>query len=280
MIRLLKKCFVLSVGLHLLVLAGLILWAMFKLAKDDKLPPQLTMIAPDVLENILNPQPAATRPVVQPPQVQPTPPQPRPKPQVQPRPPQPRPKPNIHPTPPRPAPKPKAQTKTNPRPKPKQRPNIKISAKTQVNKGSNNARPNPVKTKPREPAVSNAQINNIKNMRNSYAAAIKVNMTGANRAAFANYASLVVTVYQRTWQPLIPKSVNRSRIAKVSVTVRRDGRVISSRIVRRTGNAALDRSVQRALDRVKTIGRPFPSGSSEAQRTFTLDFTPKIRGGN
>jgi len=282
MIRLLKKCLVLSVGLHLLVLAALVLWAIFKLAKDDKLPPQLTMIAPEVLENILNPQPAATRPVVQPPLVQPTPPQPRPKQQVQPRPPQPRPKPNINPRPPRSAPKPKAQKKTNPQPKPKptKRPKIKISSKTKVNNSSSSSRPNPVNTKPRTPAVSNSQINNIKGMREQLSAAIQVNVTGANRAAFANYASFVVAVYRRTWQPLIPNSVNRSSIAKVSVTIRRDGQLVSARIIRRTGNAALDRSVQRALDRVKTIGRSFPAGATDAQRTFTLDFTPQIRGGN
>jgi hypothetical protein len=54
--------------------------------------------------------------------------------------------------------------------------------------------------------------------------------------------------------------------------------VLSAKIIRKTGDAALDRSVQRALDHVKTIGKSFPSGSKDSQRTFTLDFTPRIRG--
>ncbi|SVD97633.1 uncharacterized protein METZ01_LOCUS450487, partial [marine metagenome] len=109
-------------------------------------------------------------------------------------------------------------------------------------------------------------------------AAIKVNVAGANAAAFTSYAQYVVSVYRRTWQPLIPKNLTRSRVAVVEVTIDRTGRVLSSRITRKTGDAALDRSVQSALDRVKTIGKSFPAGSKDSKRTFTLDFTPRIQG--
>jgi TonB family protein len=67
-------------------------------------------------------------------------------------------------------------------------------------------------------------------------------------------------------------------VAVVSVTVDRTGKVLSARVVRKTGDAALDRSVQSALDRVRSIGKPFPSGSNDSKRTFTLDFTPRIQG--
>ena len=274
MMRLVKKCFFLSVGLHLLVLAGLILWAMFMIVKTDKLPPQLSMIAPEILENLLNPQPAA-KPVVTPPQVRPlirpTPPQPRPE--VRPTPP----RPNIRPTPPKPTPRPKNPIKTKP---PKKKKNvIKIAQNTKTSKGTT-SQPRETKPTPKAPAVSASQLKNIQNLRNQLSAAIEVNVTGANRAAFTSYASYVVAVYRRTWEPLIPANLARPRVAKVSVTIARDGRVISKKIIRRTGNAALDRSVQRALDRVRTIGKSFPSGSKDSQRTFTLDFTPQIRGGN
>ena len=274
MIRLVKKCLFLSVGLHLLVLAGLILWAMFMIVKTDKLPPQLSMIAPEILENILNPQPAA-KPVVTPPQVRPqirpTPPQSRPE--VRPTPP----RPNIRPTPPKPTPRPKNPIKTKPPSKKKHV--IKIAQNTHTSKGTTSR---PPKTQPKvtKPEVSPSQLKNIQNLRNQLSAAIKVNVSGANRAAFTSYANYVVAVYRRTWEPLIPANLGRSRVAKVSVTIRRDGRVLSARIIRRTGDAALDRSVQRALDRVRTIGKTFPSGSKDSQRTFTLDFTPQIRGGN
>ena len=103
-------------------------------------------------------------------------------------------------------------------------------------------------------------------------------MSGSNRAAFATYAQHVVAVYRRAWQPLIPKNLARARIAEVSVTISRDGRVITARIIRRTGDAALDKSVQRALDKVRSVGKSFPSGSRDAKRTFILDFTPIIGG--
>ena len=114
-------------------------------------------------------------------------------------------------------------------------------------------------------------------MRNQFLATIKVNVAGANAAAFNPFANLVVGVYRRTWEPLIPRGLARPRIAKVSVTIDRSGRVLSARITRRTGDVELDRSVQRAIDRVKTIGKPFPAGSRDSQRTFTLDFTPRKR---
>ena len=118
----------------------------------------------------------------------------------------------------------------------------------------------------------------MKNLRTQLSAGIKVNVSGANAAAFTSYAQYVVSVYRRTWEPLIPKTLARSRVAVVSVTVDRTGKVVSARVVRKTGDAALDRSVQSALDRVRSIGKPFPSGSNDSKRTFTLDFTPRIQG--
>jgi len=171
----------------------------------------------------------------------------------------------------------KPQIKTKPPLKKKRV--IKIAQNTKTSKGTT-SRPRETKPRPESPAVSASQSKNIQNLRNQLSAAIQVNVTGANRAAFTSYASFVVAVYRRTWEPLIPANLARPRVAKVSVTIRRDGRVLSARIIRRTGDAALDLSVQRALDRVRTIGKSFPPGSRDSQRTFTLDFTPQIRGGN
>ena len=129
------------------------------------------------------------------------------------------------------------------------------------------------------PKVDSSKLTGrVKSLRSQLSAAIKVNVSGANAAAFTSYAQYVVSVYRRTWQPLIPKNLTRSRVAVVEVTIDRTGRVLSSRITRKTGDAALDRSVQSALDRVKTIGKDFPAGSKDSKRTFTLDFTPRIRG--
>ena len=258
MSRLLKKCLFLSIGLHILLAAVLLICTAFFVAKPEKIMPTLSMIAPDVLDNLLNPQPVST------PRKNPNPPVRR----------------IVTPTPPKKV-TPKKQppslkpTKSKVTPKPKRK-TIKIAQNTQTSKGAT-GRPKK-NTHPKTPPVSAKQLNTIKSMRNQLSAAINVNVAGANAAAFTSYANFVVGVYRRTWEPLIPSELARSRIAKVSVTIRRDGRVLSAKIIRKTGDAALDRSVQRALDRVRTIGKSFPSGSKDSQRTFTLDFTPRIRG--
>ena len=60
MSRLLKKCLFLSIGLHILLAAVLLICTAFFVAKPEKIMPTLSMIAPDVLDNLLNPQPVST----------------------------------------------------------------------------------------------------------------------------------------------------------------------------------------------------------------------------
>jgi len=64
----------------------------------------------------------------------------------------------------------------------------------------------------------------------------------------------------------------------VRVVIARDGAVVSSDIRRPSGNAALDRSVRAALDRVRNIGRPFPESSSDSRREFDIIFTLESTG--
>ena len=52
MTRLLKKCIFLSVGLHVVVAAILIAAAAFFITKPEKVTPTLSMIAPEVLDNL------------------------------------------------------------------------------------------------------------------------------------------------------------------------------------------------------------------------------------
>ena len=276
MSRLLKKCIFLSIGLHVLVAALLIAAAVFFIAKPDKVQPTLSMIAPEVLDNILNPKPTKPSPVKPAPTVRrnvvPQPPKTVQPNKVVPIPPR---KVQNPPAPKKPAPLPKATKPTRPkRPSSK---NIRIATSTK-NVGSK--APKPVTTPvPTRPKVDSSKLTGtVQNLRSQLSAAIKVNVSGANAAAFTSYAQYVVSVYRRTWQPLIPKNLTRSRVAVVEVTIDRTGRVLSSRITRKTGDVALDRSVQSALDRVKTIGKAFPAGSKDSKRTFTLDFTPRIRG--
>ena len=276
MTRLLKKCFFLSVGLHVLLVAVLILGAAFLVTQPEKVPAVLSMIAPSELENLLNPPvPAQTKPNINQPSAvrhtQVTPPRPPVKPIVQP--------PRVTPPKPKPTPRPKNPTPTKPKPKTKS--TAKTPSQIRVNIGNpknhtNKTRPTP--SRPVNPAVSSKEVSNALKGLNNLSAKINVQVSGSNRAAFATYAQHVVAVYRRAWQPLIPKNLARTRIAEVSVTIDRSGRVIRASITRRTGDAALDKSVQRALDKVRSVGKSFPSGSRDAQRTFILDFTPIVGG--
>jgi TonB family protein len=53
--------------------------------------------------------------------------------------------------------------------------------------------------------------------------------------------------------------------------IRKDGRVSQARIIKRSGVASLDRSVQEALDRVREVV-PFEAGATEDSRTYTIGF--------
>lgn len=282
MTRLLKKCFFLSVGLHVLLVAVLILGAAFLVTQPEKVPAVLSMIAPSELENLLNPPaPSQTKPNINQPSAvrhtQVTPPRPPMKPIVQPprvTPPKP---PRVTPPKVKPTPRPKKPTpkKTKPENTAKTPSQIRVNIGNPKNH-TNKARPTP--SRPLNPAVNSKDVNIALKGLNNLSAKIKVQVSGSNRAAFATYAQHVVAVYRRAWQPLIPKNLARTRIAEVSVTIDRSGRVIRARITRRTGDAALDKSVQRALDKVRSVGKSFPSGSRDAQRTFILDFTPIVGG--
>ena len=60
-------------------------------------------------------------------------------------------------------------------------------------------------------------------------------------------------------------------VIRFSVTISRDGNVISSHIVNSSGDASVDNAVQRMLDRVSFIGE-FPDDSKDRQRTYNIDF--------
>lgn len=100
---------------------------------------------------------------------------------------------------------------------------------------------------------------------------------GTGGPAYASYAAWVKTVYENAWQA--PEdSATDDAITKVSVTIGRDGTVLSSRIVRPSGDSPVDKSVQRTLDRVSFIA-PFPEGAKDKQRTYIINFNLKAKRG-
>ena len=69
---------------------------------------------------------------------------------------------------------------------------------------------------------------------------------------------------------------NRAATLDIEHIVTRLRGVISARVVTRSGDASVDRSVERGLERVTFIG-PFPDGAKEPEKTFILTFNLKSK---
>lgn len=102
---------------------------------------------------------------------------------------------------------------------------------------------------------------------------IRLQGPGGGGVPYANFLSVVKRVYQEAW--LVPDGAPEVTV-KVSVTIARDGSVVSSRIIDQSGNAAVDTSVEMTLDRVKYVA-PLPDGAKEDQRTVTIVFDVKSK---
>jgi TonB family protein len=102
--------------------------------------------------------------------------------------------------------------------------------------------------------------------------------SGNTGPSYAPYSSWVLTVFDNAWVAPEDASSEDSTV-EVSVTIASDGSIIAKRIVKRSGDSAVDASVQRALDKVTTMGRPFPEGAKDKQRSYIIPFNMKTRRG-
>ena len=94
---------------------------------------------------------------------------------------------------------------------------------------------------------------------------------GGGGPSYAGYAAWVLTVFDNAW--VAPEDTSSTdATAEVSVTIASDGTVIAKRIIKHSGDAAVDASVQRALDRVITIGRPFPESMKDKRAHLHYPF--------
>lgn len=99
---------------------------------------------------------------------------------------------------------------------------------------------------------------------------------GPGGESYANYGLFVITLFDRAWRA--PEEVSDDlATVKAKVVISRDGKVISATIVGRSRISVLDKSVQAALDRVDSIGKSFPDGTQDEQRTFFINFNLKAR---
>ena len=112
-------------------------------------------------------------------------------------------------------------------------------------------------------------------IKNNSSSATTVDMPGNGSVSYANYASVVKSIYERDW--VAPDNAdNDNANVKVSVTISRDGHVVTSRITNPSGDKRVDASVQRTLDRIDFI-REFPDGAKEKEKTFIINFNLKAK---
>lgn len=112
-------------------------------------------------------------------------------------------------------------------------------------------------------------------LRTGFSQGTEIEVWGTGGAAYADYSAFVKSVYDDAWVVMDTMTDEDGR-ATVKVTIARSGHVISAVIISRSGNAMLDRSVQRALNKVRFVA-PFPAGSKDQQRSFTIIFDLKAK---
>jgi protein TonB len=274
--RLQKKCFIVSIGLHVLLPAILLFGVGFFSPHNagDNQPP-MNVIPWQTVDALVAPtggNPHATPPAPAPPAPQP------PQPVV---------------TPPQPEPQPVEQPKTAARPDPVKSPEVnpeKLLSKPRKHLPdiSTTLVTGPTKTTSTKPKT-NSQAKEIAalrktigsaitDIRNNTAPSTTIDLNpgpGGNGPAYANYGDVVRAIYEQAWLPP-DDAVNDDAITKVTVTIASDGTVVSARIIRDSGDAKVDNSVQRTLDRV-TFVRPFPDGATDKQRTYIINFNLKAK---
>lgn len=298
--RLNKKCYIASAAFHSLLL-GIFLFGSAFLVPQDKPESHQVLKAynPDDVTDALNstggnPNVAVVPPSSEPPPVAPpvpiTPPvQPPPQPRVEPKP---EPKRVETPKPVElPKPKPLTPKDLEPiKPKPvKDTPKAKPS-KIVINPNELKPTTRPVSKQPvkdtaeadaraREQAARDAKrkadafgqmVKNIDRNTSSRATPMELPGFGGRGALSAAYKDIIQSTYTSAWSPPADLSDDTATVV-ASITIASDGRVMSGRITNRSGNAAMDRSIQNTLDNVTYI-QPFPPGSKDRERTYSISF--------
>lgn len=315
--RLEKKCLMGSFLTHAALVGALLFGAAFIKPKAPEVPPQPNILhlikLPDKLTDGLTQMGgggAATPPPPQPVQEQqaPTPAPAAPEPPVvEPEPPRPAPVEPVRPVePPPPVPQPKKlepkklepkkvePKKAEPKPAPP-KPKIEVNLTPVRVKTDEAKKKREAELKAQQQAAKaaaekqrqvmanlNKSLNRLENNL-SESSTVSVSVQGPSSGSgwggvgptLVNYAQWVKEIYDRNW--IVPDAVTSDYgIVRVEIVVQRNGDA-RGRIVKPSGDALLDRTVQGALDRVRNIGYPFPEGATEKSRTFTINFNLKSR---
>ncbi|MCW5552441.1 MAG: TonB C-terminal domain-containing protein [Verrucomicrobiae bacterium] len=262
--RLQKKCLVAASGFHLLLVVILVVGPAFLSPKDpvDDLP--LLEFIPVITTDEQVSGGGSPKAAPPPAQVQPRHPQPAP------------PRPQPQPPKPEPVPEPPKVTTREPAPAPKKSP-PKISL-TPV------TRPTDTKATPKQPPPTREDAQHkeqltasLNTLRRNLSSSTEIELPGPGGGGipYANFLQAVKTIYSDAW--IVPDGVTDDEAtATASVTIARDGTVVEARLIKSSGNALADRSVQATLDRVR-VAVPLPAGAKENQRTVTIKFNVKAK---
>ncbi len=267
MSQLQKKCFLASAGMHGLLFLVLLVGPAFLVSRDkmDDLP-TLDIIPAKLIDDMFyrisspGPQQRAA-------------PAPAPAP-VQPQQP-PAPNPIKAPEPQPVAQKPEPKSDPTPEPKYTRPEDIKVNLKPKP--GSTSSKPRPATASQPSPNYTSA-ANTIRSATSSTTIAmpsVGAGGPGGGGPAYANYAQAVKSIYERSWYP--PEDASREdAIVKVEIVIARDGSILSSRIIGRSSDPAVDASVEATLRRVTEVP-PFPEGAKDSKRTYIIGFNLKAR---
>jgi TonB family protein len=300
MTRLQKKCFMFSAGMHGLLLVVLVASSAFSAKPAVESQPILTMIPANIVDRATampagaTPRPQPAPPAFQPPQPAPQvvlPPPPVPPTVTQP------PAPSFfhrlfHPDTPRETTEPLPLDKegeSTPKPT-RKKPHEVVPTFTPAKEVAKNKKIQAEDAEAESAAARHTQNRRLKEIartlgdvartvKTSGAPGTAVDMPGQNDGpAFADYKTVIYNYYYHAW--VVPDSVaNNLAATDVKIVVARDGTILSSEIINRSGERALDTSVERVL-RVVTKLPPFPAASQDQERTFLLRFDLTAKEGS
>jgi TonB family protein len=124
-------------------------------------------------------------------------------------------------------------------------------------------------------AKAKALASALKALRSNLSSGTTFDMPGNSSVAYADYGQIVKSIYDQAWtSPDDLASADEN--VKVHIVITRDGTVISASITNPSGDAKLDASVRKVLDRINFI-RPFPDDSKDKERAYDINFNPKTK---
>jgi TonB family protein len=133
-------------------------------------------------------------------------------------------------------------------------------------------RPSPDDTRAEAERLEKTVAASLSNLGGQLSGATTINIPGLGGVAYANYGQAIISIYEREW--IKPGGIEQTFVAKATVEVARDGRVLSARVTGQSGSADVDRSVAEVLRRVRKLPA-FPPEATDATRVFHIDFELK-----